>query len=220
MWEWTLNWSRIRDNLFIGTCPRTISDVDHIRDSTGATALLSLQSDDCRRPFGIDWENLHAHSEHVQLVMLNAPMLDFDPPDQRRNLPRAVRSLHDLLASQHTVYLHDTASINRAPLTALGYLTFVEMRRPDEAMQEILAQRPDSAPSWEVYEGCRQDLLEMLREQIMVRAYYLSQEQPEHATDDHWLQAEREMIRASFMAAQTPLSARLDPSRDVASLNG
>lgn len=213
MWDWTLNWGRIRDGLFIGSCPMTTKDIDRIRTETGATALLSLQTDACRRPFGIDWEELRAHSEQIELAMVNSPMLDFDPPDQRRNLPKAVRNLHDLLAAGHIVYVHDTASRSRAPLTTLGYMTFVEMRRPDDAMGEILEARPDSIPSWEAYEGCRGDLLEALRDYVMVRAYYLAQEEPERSPDDHWLCAEREMIRDSFVIGRSLPPWRLDPNR-------
>src|SRR5512144_3081898 len=53
MWEWTLNWNRIRDDLISGSCPMTIDDIDRIRADTGATALLSLQSQQCRMHFGI-----------------------------------------------------------------------------------------------------------------------------------------------------------------------
>lgn len=217
MWEWTLSWSQVRDDLFIGTCPMTAEDIDRIHADTGATALLSLQTEDCRRPFGVDWEELRGHGEHINLAMVNAPMRDFDSTDQRRNLPHAVRSLHDLLDSDHVVYMHDTSSINRAPLTALGYMTFVEMHRPDDAFGEILSKHPHSAPSWEAYEGCRHDLLDILRENIVVRAYYLSQEESDRNSEQHWLQAEREMIRISFISTQSPLHQRLDPSRDVLS---
>ena len=48
-------------------------------------------------------------------------------------MPHAVHSLRDLLAADHKVYLHCTAGCNRAPLTALGYLTFVEMLVPARA---------------------------------------------------------------------------------------
>ena len=119
----------------------TTGDIDVIRAQTGATALLSLQSDACRAVFGIDYQAHRAYGEQNELVMVNAPMLDFDPPDQRRNLPHAVRSLRDLLAADHKVYLHCTAGCNRAPLTALGYLSFVEMLMPGRG-DRIHPRRP------------------------------------------------------------------------------
>ena len=214
MWEWTLNWNQIRDNLVIGSCPIAVEDIDRIREETGATALLSLQSDACRAHFGIDYVEHRAHGERSAIAMVNAPMLDFDPPDQRRHLPQAVRFLRELLAAGHKVYLHCTAGCNRAPLTALGYLTFVEMQAPDAAAAFIREARPQADPSWEAYQGCRADLVEMLRRNIMVRAYYLSQESPEHAPDAHWVRAESEMIRDAFVNGRAPARWRLDPSRE------
>jgi atypical dual specificity phosphatase len=214
MWEWTLNWDRIRDDLVIGSCPMTIDDIDRIRTDTGATALLSLQSQQCRVHFGIDYLEHRAHGERRQLAMVNTPMLDFDPPDQRRNLPLAVRSLGDLLAAGHTVYLHCTAGCNRAPLTALGYLTFVEMQSPEKAAAQIREARPQADPCWEAYQGCRDDLVDMLRGNIMVRAYYLSQEHPETPAGANWARAESEMIRTAFVNDRGPTPWRLDPSRE------
>lgn len=214
MWEWTLNWNEVRSDLLIGSCPMSSEDIERIREEGGATAVMSLQSDICRRAFGIDWEELRACGDLLQMPIVNAPMLDFDPPDQRRNLPHAVACLSDLLAAGHRVYLHCTAGCNRAPLTALGYFTFVEMQPTDAAMSLLTQGRPQSDPSWEAYDGCRADLVEALRENIMVRAYYLSQESPEMDSQVHWVQAEAETIRAAFVNGRAVPRARLDPNRE------
>lgn len=214
MWEWTLNWGRIREDLFIGSCPMTPEDIDRIRDESGATALLSLQSDDCLRAFSIDWDGLRAHGETLDVAMVSAPMLDFDPPDQRRNLPRAVGCLSDLLAAGHRVYLYCTAGCNRAPLTALGYLTFVEMQSAEAAMAVLRQGRPQADPSWEAYHGCRADLVNALRENIMVRAYYLSRENPAEDAQADWLRAETETIHAAFVNGRAASRGRLDPCRE------
>jgi predicted protein tyrosine phosphatase len=214
MWEWTLNWDQIRDDLVIGSCPMTTEHIDSICARTGSTAFLSLQSDVCRAHFGIDYAQHRKHGESHGIAMVNAPMLDFDPPDQRRNLPQAVHRLRDLLAAKHKVYVHCTAGCNRAPLTALGYLTFVEMQPPETAAALIRQARPQADPSWEAYRGCRDDLVAMLRENIMVRAYYLSQENPNVPPDVHWGRAESEMIHTAFVNGRPPVRWRLDPSRE------
>jgi atypical dual specificity phosphatase len=213
MWEWTLNWNEVRSDLLIGSCPMSAEDIGRIREQCGATAVMSLQSDACRRAFGIDWEELRAFGDLSHMAVVNAPMLDFDPPDQRRNLPRAIACLGDLLAAGHRVYLHCTAGCNRAPLTALGYFTFVEMQSTDDAMSLLTRARPQSAPSWEAYNGCRGDLVEVLRDNIMVRAYYLSQQSPESDSQAHWVQAEAETIRAAFLNGRAVPRVRLDPNR-------
>lgn len=213
MWEWTLNWDDIREDLVIGSCPMNRDDIETIRAHTGATALLSLQTDACRSVFGIDYDAFRAYGEEHELAMVNAPMLDFDPPDQRRNLPRAVSCLRELLTAGHRVYMHCTAGYNRAPLAALGYLTFVEMQSTDEAMALLHRCRPESDPSFEAYDGCRRDLVDVLRENIMVRAYYLSQGSGDEA-ERNWLQAEAETIRDAFVNGRPAPRWRLDPSRE------
>lgn len=43
-------------------------------------------------------------------------------------LPEAVRALNLLVERGKKVYVHCTAGINRASLTVVGYLTFVQVR--------------------------------------------------------------------------------------------
>lgn len=214
MWEWSLNWNEMRDDLLIGSCPISTDDLSRIKNESGASAVLSLQTDECRAAFGIDIDLLRAHAQEIHLTMANAPMRDFDPPDQRRNLPNAVRQLTRLLGDGHRVYLHCTAGINRAPLTALGYLTFVERHTPEEAMRLIGAARHDAEPSWEAYEGCRRDLLDALNRHVHVCAYYLSQMRPDAQTEDHWFEAEAHTLVGVFTHPGIYPTARLDPSRD------
>lgn len=51
------------------------------------------------------------------------------PLIDRRRCPAQVRKLAVLVAMGKRVYVHCTAGINRATLTAVGYLTFVEVCR-------------------------------------------------------------------------------------------
>jgi predicted protein tyrosine phosphatase len=213
MWQWTLNWDEIRTDLVVGSCPMTTADIDRVCAETGATALLSLQSDECRSAFAIDYGNHVAHGEQAGLAMVNVPMLDFNPSDQQRRLPHAVHALTVLLTAGHRVYVHCTAGMNRSPLTVLGYLSFVEMVAPEEAIEFIRQARPGSDPSWEAYHGCRQALVEVLRPHIHVRAYYLSQQNPTADSVRHWYRAETEVIRRAFTSPRSLAEARLDPNR-------
>lgn len=213
MWQWTLNWDEIRTDLVIGSCPMTTEDIARIEAGTGATALLSLQSDECRAAFGIDYGEHRAFGEERGLAMVNVPMRDFDPPDQRRALPEAVQSLTTLLSGGHKVYLYCTAGINRAPLAALAYLSFVEMVAAEEALAFIRSARPAAEPSWEAYWGCRQDLAEALKPHVHVRAYYLSQQHPETDPERNWFEAEADVIRQVFLSPRSLPILRRDPSR-------
>lgn len=198
MWSWKLNWNEVRHDLVIGACPMTTADIDKIQQETGATALLSLQTDQCRAAFDIDYEEHKDHGKRMGLVMLNTPMRDFDPPDQRRRLPHAVACLHDALRNQHKVYVYCTAGINRSPLTVLGYLTFVESMTKDDAFNLILEGRPEAEPYWEAYDGCHLDLLDTYRDDIKARALSISLLKPENNQEENWQEAEKQIIHAAF----------------------
>ena len=159
MWRWTLNWSEIRDDIVVGSCPVRPADLDRIREEARAGAVLSLQTDACRVALDIDGGVLVAHSARRGIVVANAPMRDFDADEQRRRLPEGVRKLGELLSAGHRTYVHCTAGINRAPLVVLSYLTFVEGMAAEDAMALIRRGRPEASPYWDAYRGCRQDAL-------------------------------------------------------------
>ena len=216
MWQWTLNWDQIRDDIFVGSCPMTTDDLETITRSTGATAVLSLQSEQCRAHFAIDYSRLVDRARADNVVVVNAPMLDFNVGDQRRRLPNAVRALHNLLDGGHRVYVHCTAGLNRSPLTILGLFTFVERLPLEQALQTIRAGHPQAEPSLEAYDGCRRDLVDLLHDHIYVRAYYLSEEDPARDAEMTWAIAERDVIRGTFVNHTVFPCRRLDPNREVA----
>ena len=212
-WTWTLNWSVIRDDIVVGSCPMSSRDIDRIRKQTGVTALLSVQTDLCRAAFDIDFAAHIRHAKKRGLLIINAPMRDFDPPEQRRRLPDAVRCLYRLLSRGDTVYVYCTAGINRSPLSVLGYLTFIEGMPPDDAYALIKTARPQAQPYWEAYHDCRQDLVNLCRDAIERRAWDLAKAEPESAPESHWIRAEKEIIRDVFLATAAAPDLRLDPSR-------
>jgi predicted fused transcriptional regulator/phosphomethylpyrimidine kinase len=212
-WTWTLNWSVIREDIVVGSCPMSTKDIDRVCKEAGVTALLSVQADLCRAAFNIDWEAHIRHAKKRGFLLVNAPMRDFDPPEQRRRLPDAVRCLYRLLSRGDTVYVHCTAGINRSPLTVLGYLTFIEGMPPDDAYALIKAARPEAEPYWEAYHGCREDLVNLCRDAIERRAWDLSKVEPQSAPESHWIRAEKEIIRDVFLATASAPDSRLDPSR-------
>ena len=202
VWVWTLNWGEIRHDLVIGSCPIRRSDLDQIHDNTGVSAVLSVQTADCRSALGIDYQALEAHASKRGLLVLNAPIRDFDPEDQRKRLPYAVGRLRDLLAGGHRTYVHCTAGINRAPLVALAYLTFVEGMAVPDANALILRGRPEASPYWDAYYGCREDSLDPHRPIVPLRAWNLSQANPWETPDGTWFRAEQEILSEAFGACR------------------
>lgn len=170
-------------------------DLERIADGTGATAILSLQHDECLDHWDIDEAAMRRAGKRLGLTMRRCPIRDFDIPDMRRRLPDAVATLAALRTEASLVYVHCTAGLGRAPLTVLGYLTFVEGLPPDEAIQTILAGRPGAVPAWEAYHGCREDLTERHRPAIERRAYALYEAGVHEAAQADWDQARAEVLR-------------------------
>lgn len=145
---------------------------------------------------------MRTHGEKLGFRMARSPMRDFDIPDQRRNLPQAVRVLVDLQSRGHRTHVHCTAGLGRAPLTVLSYLIWVEGLSPDQAIGLIHRGRPGAVPAWEAHHGCRQDLVIRYRPHIEERAYVLSQSRPpEHGdAQQDWRRAEAEVFRSALTA--------------------
>ncbi|MCB1781628.1 MAG: dual specificity protein phosphatase family protein [Candidatus Competibacteraceae bacterium] len=195
IWRWQLNWSVIRHDLVIGSCPRSLSSLDQIRAESKVSAILSVQHDECLEKLEIDYPRLVRHGQTLGLSMQRSPMRDFDIEDQRHQLPNAVRALHYLLSQGHCVYLHCTAGINRSPLTALAYLTWVEGQRLDEALVLLRQARPEVYPYLDAYEGCFQDLSAAHARQIQARTEELNRQYPRQIAQACRLQAAQEIIR-------------------------
>ncbi|MBK8961734.1 MAG: dual specificity protein phosphatase family protein [Candidatus Competibacteraceae bacterium] len=208
MWTCTLNWNVVRRDLVIGSCPRSSNDLNIIQAETQVTAMLSLQHDECLEALEIDYPRHLRQGRALGLVMTRCPLRDFDPDDQRRGLPSAVRALTDLLRRNHRVYVHCTAGINRASLVVVSYLTWIEGASLEEAMKSLLHARPEIFPTWEAYHGCREDLTLAHEERIRRRAFELSRERPEREAWENWLQAEQEIRRDIILADERPHGTR------------
>jgi atypical dual specificity phosphatase len=225
MWTWQLNWGGVRDDVFVGSCPRSASDIDAIQAGTGATAILSVQCDDCRSALRIDFDEHMRKAARCGLVLRNTPMRDFDVADQRRHLTDAVVGLTRLLGDGHRVYVHCTAGINRAPLTVLGFFTFVEGLAHDEALALIRAGRPQAEPYWEAWRGCRSDLVEQNRPAIAARAQEISRSYGAASARENWTRAEADVIREVLLAAAGATAAHreallIDARRQTGSSSG
>ena len=114
--------SRITPTLLVGSCPRGPQDAGSLQEVHGVSAVLSLQSEDDLRYWQIDWDALCARYRELGIAVHRVPILDFNPDDLRRQLPRAVRTLRDLLDAGGTVFVHCNAGINRSPSVVIAYL--------------------------------------------------------------------------------------------------
>jgi len=202
MWNWSLSWGQVTPTVFVGSCPLTVNDLGQIQAGTGATAVLSLQHDECLANWHIDYTNMQRAGTELGMKMARCPIRDFDVEDMRRQLPGAISILAGLVDAGHMVYVHCTAGLGRSALVALGYLTLVKNCSMDDAMQLILKARPGAVPSLEAYHGSRRDLLERYRPAIEQRAYELFRSGVHGNAKTDWLTAQAEVFRTELSEAR------------------
>ncbi len=172
-WEWTLNWDPIvfdesgaiadpsdaqlaEASLIVGSCPRSPEDVDRLVDEGGVEAIICLQCELCHGALKIDWAPIRARALERGVLIVRVSVRDFDRLDQAKMLPEMVRKLALFQAMGKRTYVHCTAGINRASLTALGYLTFVRGMEYARALEIVRECRPQANPyavSWEIARG-------------------------------------------------------------------
>eukprot|EP00245_Coleochaete_scutata_P013508 TRINITY_DN551_c0_g1_i1.p1 TRINITY_DN551_c0_g1~~TRINITY_DN551_c0_g1_i1.p1 ORF type:complete len:442 (+),score=63.69 TRINITY_DN551_c0_g1_i1:94-1419(+) len=165
-WQWTLNWDFITPDIAVGSCPRSASDVERLIDEAGVTAIINLQSDLCFEALEIPYDSIRLRAMERGVRLERVPVRDFDHGDQALMLPEAVRTLNLLRALGHKVYVHCTAGINRATLTVVGYLTFVQGMNLDEAVTVVRTARKVAHPYIDCWTEVRRRILDGKDEQL------------------------------------------------------
>ena len=118
-----MDYNRIHPNLYVGSCPKTLRDIN-VLNEIGVTAVLNLQTSDDERYVKIAWNALEKSYKSCGIKVRRVPVRDFDPEDLEEKLPACVRELRDLLSTGHVVYLHCTAGCGRSPTVAIAYLAW------------------------------------------------------------------------------------------------
>lgn len=153
-----LNWNEITPDIIIGSCPMTAEDIEIIVQSTGISAILSVQTDQDISYYGIDAKTIVNKTNELGIKFIRVPMKDFNINDQQDKLLDAVNALAGLISDKHKVYVHCTAGINRSPLTVLGYMCFVQKMPLHAAFKLLRHKRVVCEPYMDVFVACLQKL--------------------------------------------------------------
>lgn len=188
-----LNWNQIQPKLFVGSCPILPSDVNIIASEINADTFLSLQTTQCHKSQHIDHTAIANQIRYLGKEYLWCPMLDFNPDDQQRRLPQAVKVL-DIALTRGITYLFCTAGINRSPLVTLAHMVFIQGETLDDALTLIQEKRPVAYPYIDSLLGCRSDIVESNRKRIEEEAYF-NYLQGEDDQTKNWYKAETQVIR-------------------------
>lgn len=141
-----MNYTRILDDLIVGSCLQTPNDVEKL-EKEGVTTVLQLQEDSDLAYFSLDNEPIRERcAAGKQIEHIRHAVRDFDPYSLRRRLPEAVALIAQRTArlgpANGTTYIHCTAGLGRAPATALAYMWWFKDLPLDAAMAHLTGLRP------------------------------------------------------------------------------
>ncbi len=129
--------SQVVPRLFVGSCPTSTDDIDHLKAEYGITAILSLQTDNDLDYWDMDWKRLECHCHEVGIMVRRVPVRDFDGLDLRKKLSQCVQELDALLKESGRVYIHCTVGAGRSPSVVIAYLHWKQGWNLDEAIEHV-----------------------------------------------------------------------------------
>lgn len=135
---------QILPQIFVGSCPQSTQDIDRLGNDFGVTAVLSLQTEEDLASWNLDGGRLEAHYGKSRIALRRVPVRDFDQEDLRKNLPKCVEALAQLLNEGHTVYVHCNLGAGRSPSVVIAYLHWVRRWDLDQAAGYVHQCRPCS----------------------------------------------------------------------------
>lgn len=139
-----MNYTRILDDLIVGSCLQTEDDVDTLVGE-GVSTVMCLQENSDMEYFSLDIDPVRARCSSVGTIdHVRHAIRDFDPYSLRRRLPGAVALCAQNAEKQGhgTLYVHCTAGLGRAPATALAYMWWFKGIPLDEAYDHLTSLRP------------------------------------------------------------------------------
>jgi hypothetical protein len=117
-----VDYNQILPELYIGTYPSSIQDVDHLKEKCAISAVLNLQTETDMSWHKIDWPNIEQYYRACRIEVWRVPIEDFNPKDLQNNLAQATETLNTMIRTGHRVYVHCNAGINRSPTVVIAYL--------------------------------------------------------------------------------------------------
>ncbi len=129
--------NRILPRLFVGACPVDTDDIDRLKQELGITAVLDLQTEDDFANWNINWPSLESHYRSSGIEVRRVSVRDFSPEALRILLPNCVQALRELLGEGHTVLVHCSEGVNRAPSTVIAYLHWIKQWNYDRAVKHV-----------------------------------------------------------------------------------
>ncbi|EXC20293.1 hypothetical protein L484_020512 [Morus notabilis] len=117
-----MRYSKITEQIYVGSCIQTEADVETLSKTVGVTAVLSFQSGVEAENWGLDSKLITESCQKSGILVINCPIRDGDSFDMRKKLPFCVGLLLRLLKKNHRVYVTCTTGFDRSPACVIAYL--------------------------------------------------------------------------------------------------
>ncbi|KAL1538568.1 Phosphoglucan phosphatase lsf1, chloroplastic [Salvia divinorum] len=117
-----MRYSKITEQIYVGSCIQTKEDVQTLSTTAGVTAVLNFQSTSEAANWGLDLNSINESCQNSNILMVNYPIRDADSFDMRKKLPFCVGVLLRLLKKNHRVYVTCTTGLDRSPSCVIAYL--------------------------------------------------------------------------------------------------
>ncbi|XP_066327220.1 phosphoglucan phosphatase LSF1, chloroplastic-like [Miscanthus floridulus] len=121
-----MQYSKITEQIFVGSCIQTEKDVKMLSETMGITAVLNFQSESERINWGINSETINSSCHENNILMVNYPIREVDSLDLRKKLPFCVGLLLRLIRKNYRIYVTCTTGYDRSPACVISYLHWVQ----------------------------------------------------------------------------------------------
>lgn len=127
-----MRYSKITEQLYVGSCIQTEAGVETLANDLGVTAVLNFQSPNECANWGINSESINDACRRSNILMINYPVRDVDSFDLRKKLPFCAGLLLRLLKKNLRVFVTCTTGFDRSPACIVAYLHWMQ----DTALQD------------------------------------------------------------------------------------
>lgn len=117
-----MRYSKITEQIYVGSCIQTEVDVETLSKTSGITAILNFQSGTEAENWGINTKSINEACQQFDVLMINYPIREGDSFDMRKKLPFCVGLLLRLLKKNHRVFVTCTTGFDRSPACVIAYL--------------------------------------------------------------------------------------------------
>ncbi|KAG9449955.1 hypothetical protein H6P81_009920 [Aristolochia fimbriata] len=121
-----LRYSKITEQIYVGSCIQKDADVQILSESLGITAILNFQSENERANWGINSESIKEACHRYNILMVNYPVREVDSIDLRKKLPFSVGLLLRMLRKNLRVFVTCTTGFDRSPACVIAYLHWIQ----------------------------------------------------------------------------------------------